>query len=203
MSPSAVMAPSATELREARLAYLRARIAVTERDDARRQAMLVIVHEFLRRESEAATGGSPVAELSFDPERWPDAAVERLDVYAHVVGRVRSQVASVVPAGERVLVVSRGDERLVDLPGVVAAHFPQDRDGGYAGHYPADGAAAVEHLEQLRERGYAWLVVPATAFWWLDFYEDLALVVRPRAVHTDDDLAVYDLRRDGERGART
>ena len=48
--------------------------------------------------------------------------------------------------------VSRGDDDLVDLVGRRASHFPQARDGEYAGHHPADSDAAVDHLEDLRER---------------------------------------------------
>jgi hypothetical protein len=203
MSAQAVVSRTAAEVREARFEYLRARIAVTDADDARTLAMLVIVHELLRRE-DAVEVDEQVVESGFDADRWPDAVAARLDVYGHVVARVRSEVSAVVPRGERVLVVSRGDDRLVDVPGVVAAHFPQDRGGGYAGHYPAEGAAALEHLEQLTAHGYAWLVLPASAFWWLDYYEELGLALRSRVAFADDDLAIYDLRRDGEeRGART
>jgi hypothetical protein len=82
-------------------------------------------------------------------------------------------VEAVTAEGSRVLVVSRGDENLVRLRGRQSGHFPQVDGGTYAGHHPADGAAAVEHLEQLRQAGATHLVLPRTGFWWLDHYAGL------------------------------
>jgi hypothetical protein len=70
-------------------------------------------------------------------------------------------------------VISRGDERLLQLNGRRAQHFPQTADGAWAGHHPADSAEAVEHLESLRERGAEFLVIPPTYLWWLRHYEGL------------------------------
>ena len=52
-------------------------------------------------------------------------------------------------------------------------HFPQTNDGVYAGYHPRDAAAAVRHLEELRRKGAEYLVLPATAFWWLEHYVGL------------------------------
>jgi hypothetical protein len=93
--------------------------------------------------------------------------------YAELIGRVQAAVAANVPAGAAVLVVSKGDAALVDLPGHDAGHFPQSESGGYAGHHPRDAAAAVAELEDLRRRGAEYLVIPSTARWWLDFYDGL------------------------------
>jgi hypothetical protein len=93
--------------------------------------------------------------------------------YAELVSRVQAAVAANVPAGAAVLVVSKGDAALVDLPGHGARHFPQSEAGGYAGHHPRDAAAVVAELEDLRRRGAEYLVIPTTARWWLDFYEGL------------------------------
>jgi hypothetical protein len=94
--------------------------------------------------------------------------------YAELVGRVRETVAATVPPGSCLLVVSKGDEALLDQPGMRAAHFPQAEGGGYAGHHPHDGAVARDQLEALRRGGAEYLVVPATARWWLEFYDELA-----------------------------
>ncbi len=94
--------------------------------------------------------------------------------YAELVGRIQSAVTEHVPPGSSVLVVSKGDAALIELPGSAAAHFPQDATGGYAGHHPHDSAAATAQLEELRRRGAEYLVLPETARWWLDFYEDFA-----------------------------
>jgi hypothetical protein len=94
--------------------------------------------------------------------------------YAELVARVQATVASVVPPGSSVLVVSRGDTSLLSLPGSTAAHFPQDEAGEYAGHHPRDSSAAIAALEELRRRGAEYLVIPTTARWWLDYYSELA-----------------------------
>ena len=56
------------------------------------------------------------------------------------------------------LVVSSGDDALVEFPGARARHFPQLDDGMYAGHHPADDEEAIAELERLRERGADYLV---------------------------------------------
>lgn len=93
--------------------------------------------------------------------------------YRDRVGRVRAQVRATVPEGSRVLIVSRGEESLLRLGRRDTGHFPQSPTGFYAGHYPADGAAAVAHLEELRAAGAQYLAIPAEASWWLEHYPEL------------------------------
>ena len=87
--------------------------------------------------------------------------------------QLRAAVCASVPDDATVLVVSRGDDALLQLDGRRAMHFPQADDGGWAGHHPADSDEAVVHLEALRAGGAAYLVVPPTYRWWLDHYEGL------------------------------
>lgn len=94
--------------------------------------------------------------------------------YRDLVARIQATVAAQVPPGSSVLVVSKGDAALVKFPNLRAAHFPQSESGGYAGHHPYDGAATIGELEELRRHGAEYLVIPATAQWWLEFYEGLA-----------------------------
>ena len=102
------------------------------------------------------------------------AAALRKQVFARqVVARVHD-VAGELPQDATVLVVSRGDEALVALPGRQGRHFPQAPGGEYAGHHPADGREAIEHLEDLRARGADHLIIPATSAWWLDHYTEFA-----------------------------
>jgi hypothetical protein len=109
------------------------------------------------------TGDRPVAaEPALDPAE-----------YARLVDRTRALVRTVVPAGAVLAVVTRGDDRLVDIDGRVGWHFPRTADGRWAGHHPPDSAAAVAALEDLRRRGARYLVFPATARWWLDYYGGL------------------------------
>ena len=98
------------------------------------------------------------------------------------------------PRRARVLVVSRGDDHLVDLVGRRASHFPQARDGAYAGHHPADSDAAINHLEELREAGAQYLVIPGTSLWWLalcQFHEHLQR--RYRCIVHEPEYAAFSL----------
>jgi hypothetical protein len=93
--------------------------------------------------------------------------------YERVVDTLRELVAETIPGGGSILIVSRGDGRLLDVPGRQAGHFPQTPHGMYAGHHPADGAEAVRQLVSLRTTGAGYLVFPETARWWLTHYREL------------------------------
>jgi hypothetical protein len=98
--------------------------------------------------------------------------IERLR-YERMILRIRLVLDRHVPKGATVAVISRGDEKLVATPAGRAWHFPQAPTGVYAGHHPADSRAAIAHLEELRARGARYLLIPRTAFWWLDHYSEL------------------------------
>jgi hypothetical protein len=118
--------------------------------------------------------------------------------YRDQVDRIRAQVRATVPKGARVLVITRGDEALLRLDGREGRHFPQTPTGLYAGHYPADGREAVAHLEQLREAGAEYLVIPAEARWWLEHYPELkaALEGEGELLPSDSQMAlIYALTR--------
>jgi hypothetical protein len=82
-------------------------------------------------------------------------------------------VGATIPAGATVLVITRGDDALLQLNGCRALHFPQGEDGSWAGHHPADSEEAIGHLEDLRSGGASYLVVPPTYRWWLSYYDGL------------------------------
>ena len=118
--------------------------------------------------------------------------------YRALVERLRARVADSVPRGAAVLVISRGDEALLRLRGCDAQHFPQSPTGLYAGHHPSDGREATRHLAELRDRGAEYLVVPATAAWWLDHYPELRADLERHGelvAHEPDTCAVYALKR--------
>jgi GT2 family glycosyltransferase len=117
-------------------------------------------------------------------ERFAIAANDQLG-YRRLVERIRDAVHEEVPAGSRVLVVSRGDRDLANLDGLDAGHFPQDPEGRYLGHHPRDSEDAIAQLEGLREDGAEYLVMPATSLWWLDHYEELAACLRERCEATE------------------
>jgi glycosyltransferase involved in cell wall biosynthesis len=109
--------------------------------------------------------------------------------YRKMVRQVRDAVVTRVPANATVLVISRGDDHLLELGGQAAWHFPQAERGTYSGHHPRDSRAAIEQLERLREKGADYLVIPQTAAWWLEHYDGFARHLRDR---------YRDLTRDGE-----
>jgi GT2 family glycosyltransferase len=111
--------------------------------------------------------------------------------------RLRNAVSAAVPSGATVLVVSRGDEALLELDDHRALHFPQGEDGSWAGHHPGDSAEAIGQLEALRDGGAEYLVVPATYSWWLSHYEGLQrhLASRYETLVPDDGAgAIYRLQ---------
>src|SRR5262249_20049274 len=65
------------------------------------------------------------------------------------VEQLRKILKQALPANAIVLVVSKGDDVLLELDGVKAWHFPQTDDGFYAGHHPADSTEAIAHLQAL------------------------------------------------------
>jgi GT2 family glycosyltransferase len=100
--------------------------------------------------------------------------------YRQLMTEIRGVVDEKVPAGETVAVVSRGDDELLDLGAHHAWHFPQDDDGAYVGYHPHDSAEAISRLEALRTQGARYLLVPPTAYWWLDHYRNFALHLEQR-----------------------
>jgi hypothetical protein len=93
--------------------------------------------------------------------------------YGQLTHAIRELVQSMLPAGAIVAVISRGDDQLLSLGDRVGWHFPQDPGGQYTGYHPADSTAAIAHLEDVRERGADFLLIPSTALWWLDHYVGL------------------------------
>jgi hypothetical protein len=144
----------------------------------------------------ARTDECMVFDLGGAEEPKPAAAKVSLHEYTMLVARVKRILGAVVPEDETVLVVSKGDDRLIDLPGQRGWHFPRDEDGRYLGYYPEDDEEALAHLEELRSKGAAFLALPATAFWWLERYRAFAQALEQRftPVAKTAACAVFDLR---------
>jgi GT2 family glycosyltransferase len=109
--------------------------------------------------------------------------------------QVREVVRQALPSGATVLVISKGDQGMLELDGRTAWHFPQTDRGDYAGHHPADSATAIAHLETLRAKGGRYLLIPNTAFWWLEFYEHLRthLDTHHARIWADAVCVIYEL----------
>ena len=115
------------------------------------------------------------AGLLLDPD--PDPLDRCASPAAHtkesLLETIRSEARAMLPPDARVLVVSRGDDELLEAVGAVSAHFPQGDDGRYAGHHPADCQDAIDRLGALRSAGARHLLFPSTSFWWLRHYREL------------------------------
>jgi GT2 family glycosyltransferase len=115
--------------------------------------------------------------------------------YRKLLADIQSMVDEKVPEDATIVVISRGDDEALELGNRTAWHFPQEQDGTYAGSYPEDSAAAVQHLEDLRARGAQYLLVPSTSAWWLDHYEGFAQHLQDRyeRLAERDECALYAL----------
>jgi GT2 family glycosyltransferase len=123
------------------------------------------IHAFQASVAEAIADSGP-------PNGRPSFTVgERLG-HLEAKERIRAVVDAVVPVDAEVLVVSRGDDRLLQLGGRSASHFPHDEDGSYAGRHPADSDEAIRLLERARHRGASHLVIPEGDSWWLEHYAE-------------------------------
>jgi glycosyltransferase involved in cell wall biosynthesis len=126
-------------------------------------------------------------------------------VRSHVPGRsprdgaeqdraVAARIRTIAAPGDVVLVPTGDDGTVPDLTPQRACPFPEARDGA-SGYEPADGAAAVNHLESQRQRGARWFVLPSSATSWRHRYPELLdhLETRYRRLHHDEHLALYQL----------
>ena len=102
-----------------------------------------------------------------------------------------------VPPTAPLLVVNKGDNRLLEFSARRGWHFPHADDGSYLGYHPADSAEAIARLEQSRARGAEYLVVPRPSLWWLDHYTEFRVYLNAhcRLVgHEPNVCAIYALR---------
>lgn len=111
--------------------------------------------------------------------------------YRNLVTRLRDVLRTRLPAGATAAVLSKGDDDLVEVEGLDLRHFPAGPDGRYAGFHPSDSAAAITHLREQMAMGVSHLLVPATADWWLAYYEEFGqLLSRCTRVHEEDGAGV-------------
>jgi len=117
--------------------------------------------------------------------------------YLKMIRHLRQTVRQHLPAEASVIVVSKGDDELLQLHGRRGEHFPQNSRGGYAGFYPSGSLSAIAQLESLRYRGADYLLFPATALWWREKYPEFYrhLERRYRLVVEDREAcAIFSLR---------
>jgi GT2 family glycosyltransferase len=105
--------------------------------------------------------------------------------YRELVERIREVVDRELPPDATVLVVSNGDDELLQLGASRrGSHFPQMEDGTYAGYHPGESAGAIAHFRALQEQGAEYIVFPETALWWLEFYAEFVDVLRRESAET-------------------
>ena len=143
----------------------------------------------------------PAAEIAAAPPPPPNPSPaprnKTQQSYEEQVERIRMVARAALPAGSTVLVVSKGDPRLVDLGGCDASHFPQTEEGVYGGFHPPNSEVAIAHLEALREKGARYLLIPHTALWWLEHYDELRLHLESHyrlVVQSYETCLIYSLR---------
>lgn len=171
--------------------------------------LLTALHGFMER---LVTRDDEMHELLGEIRVALDALVSRLPVpaedspapvaspqldYAEVIDRTRACVAEAVPVGATVAVINKGDKALLRHERRAAQHYPLSADGSYAGFYPNDSTGAIAQLERTRENGVEFLVIPASAFWWLEHYAGLRRHLDMRyklTLRRDDACVIYDLR---------
>jgi GT2 family glycosyltransferase len=124
--------------------------------------------------------------------KWQPQRRRTCHAYQRLVAAIREVVGKVVPAGARVLVISKGDPDLIDVEGRRAEHFPRNPDGSYTGYHPADSAEAITHLQCLHVRADDYLIIPSTFYWWLEHYIGFAryLAETGEEVFRDNDCCV-------------
>jgi GT2 family glycosyltransferase len=118
----------------------------------------------------------------------------RLDeVFLRAWDRVRALTVEAVPAGARLAVITDGDDRLLDLPGLDAQPFPPPLpDLAPVGVRSATGGIAS--LEAARATGTEFLVVPLSSSSPRSYPRFERHLARYPRVVNDDAGAVYDLR---------
>jgi hypothetical protein len=120
----------------------------------------------------------------------PSMPVEPIDDYDQQVRAVIALCGEVVPADAVVAVVSRGDDRLLEIGGRDVWHFPADDNRSWAGFHPADDAHALDMLQVARGRGVDHLVIPEASRWWLDHYEGFSVHLREHHAVVADEVGV-------------
>jgi radical SAM protein with 4Fe4S-binding SPASM domain len=141
------------------------------------------------------------AKRKHNRRRFADTQRMSKEDYDQMIVCMRDLVERFVPEGSSVLVVSKGDDRLLQLGERDARHFPSGEDGDYAGFHPRDDDWAMRHLEHLQGMGAGFLVLPAPAFWWLDHYAGFTGHLRSAhaVVAEHESCVIFDIRAMSER----
>ena len=122
------------------------------------------------------------AQPSASSSPTPELPTTSEAVSPEPVLRLRRLVRKNVRPGCRAVVVSVGDEALLQYAECRAGYLSQDRSGRYPGWLPESSRSAVAQLEAARSRGAEVLVVPESNRWWLEQYVEFARYLERRYV---------------------
>jgi len=145
----------------------------------------------------AATPGPRFAKLRKAAAVDPATVKMTPEHYQELIGQIRAVVESALPAQASIVVASKGDLELLWFGGRPAWHFPCDDARDWAGFHPPNSDWAIGHLERMRDEGAEYLLLPATAHWWLSHYEQFAAHLRTRYPAIVEDIercTIFDLR---------
>lgn len=136
--------------------------------------------------------GLDVPEFSFPhSNRGKDRDATRR--WIETFDRARNDLAQVLSADDRLILVDDGKVGESLAPGGVAMSFPET-GGAYAGP-PAGDSEAVEELQRLHATGARFVVFTWESFWWFDSYPQFHkhLQSRHRCLLSNDRVVVYEL----------
>jgi GT2 family glycosyltransferase len=118
--------------------------------------------------------------------------------YQACVRRIREVVRTTLPEDGVIIVVSKGDESLLDLYGREAWHFPQELNGEFAPQYPNGATAIIGHLETLRAEGGEYFLVPKPMSGWLQGHPKFSQHLSHHyalVVQDEDTCTIFELKK--------
>lgn len=101
------------------------------------------------------------------------------------------------PADARIIAADGGDPTMFYYAHRKGWHFLEKN--GVWQNLPLDSAEAISNLEELRNRGATYFVLPFRTRWWLDYYNEFAAHLKQSAepIEVTPRFAIYRLTRSG------
>jgi len=125
------------------------------------------------------------------------AALEhrRADPSWHHVYQLAQEIAKVIPSQDAFLLVGGSDPEAESLVAPRRCIPFLEKNGQYWGD-PADDETAIREITRLQLSGAKFMVLPSSAFWWLDHYSGLRKFLQSRfqCILKNDAAVVFDLR---------
>ena len=122
--------------------------------------------------------------------------------YRDLVRDIRDVVGRVVPAGGDVMVVSKGDNNLLQFEGRTGCPLSGDRHGRLRRLSPRRQRCRDRGAGSGHRPGAPVLLFPGTSLWWLDHYDGFRahLDARYPRLWSDRQCVLYDVRQPAPAG---